>query len=103
MPLFTIQVTKVFDKDAIDCGRPTPLGNPFVMRSEQDRDLVCDQYEEWFNNKIEQKDQAVLNQLRGLFVLGKQRGHLKIGCYCAPKRCHLDTVARFLRNYAEKG
>jgi hypothetical protein len=72
------------------------------MRSEQDRDLVCDQYEEWFNNKIAQKDQAVLNQLRSLFVLGKQKGHLKIGCYCAPKRCHLDTVARFLRNYAEK-
>jgi hypothetical protein len=98
-PLFEIKVVKVSDALATNVGRPTPLGNPFIMRKESERDSVCDYYDRWFNDKISDQDPIVLNELRKLWLLGKQQGYLYLGCYCAPRRCHADTIARFLKHY----
>lgn len=98
-PLFEITVTRVAEPGSTNVGRPTVLGNPFPMRKESERDSVCEQYEEWFNNKLSEQDPVVLNELRKLFVIGRQQGYLKLGCYCAPRRCHADTIAKFLKNY----
>lgn len=98
-PLFQIKVVRVTDPLATNVGRPTPLGNPFPMRKESQRDEVCNNYEQWFNDKLSQQDPLVLNELRKLWVLGKQQGYLNLGCYCAPRRCHADTIAKFLKNY----
>lgn len=94
-----IKVTRV-GAHAQNVGRPTALGNPFYMRDESMRDEVCDKYEVWFKAKTEAKDPAVMAQLRSLWSIGKRDGHVNLGCYCAPRRCHADTIARFLRNYA---
>lgn len=51
-----IKVGSKFEKGAYYIGRGSPLGNPFVMGSEDDRDLVCDKYQIWFNGKIKEKD-----------------------------------------------
>lgn len=99
VPLFEIIVTRVSETGSTNVGRPTPLGNPFHMRRESDRDSVCDDYENWFNQKIKDLDPIVLNELRKLFIIGKNQGYLKLGCYCAPRRCHADTIAKFLKNY----
>jgi hypothetical protein len=80
-PLFGIKVVKVSDPSSTNVARPTPLGNPFPMRKESDRDEVCDSYEQWFSDKLSQQDSAVLNELRKLWVLGKQQGYLHLGCY----------------------
>lgn len=98
-PLFEIKVTRVSEPGSTNVGRPTPLGNPFPMKKESDRDLVCEQYEEWFDDKVTRQDPLVMNELRRLFVIGRSQGHLKLGCYCAPRRCHADTIAKFLKNY----
>lgn len=81
-------------------GRGSPLGNPYVMvsGSKSERDLVCDMYEAWFRDRVEQKDPRVMNELRRLYVLAKQ-GDLVLGCFCAPKRCHGETIKRFLESY----
>lgn len=83
-------------------GRPTPLGNPFFMRDESQRDTVCDKYIPWFDTKVKAKDPAVMNELRKLWKIGSQSGVLKLGCYCAPRRCHADTIKRFLDSYQPK-
>lgn len=95
-----ITVTRINSPGAVNVGRPTALGNPYYMANESMRNEVCDKYELWFKNKTEAKDPAVMNQLRTLWRKGKADDVLKLGCYCAPKRCHADTIARFLRNYA---
>ena len=41
----TIKVGKKWDRGAVYVGRPSPLGNPFAMKSEADRDRVCDAYD----------------------------------------------------------
>ena len=98
-PLFEITVTRVKEPGSTNVGRPTVLGNPYTMKKEADRDLVCDQYEKWFDYKVSKQDPLVMSELRRLFIIGKTQGYLKLGCYCAPRRCHADTIAKFLRNY----
>lgn len=82
-------------------GRPSPLGNPFYMADESHRDEVCDKYQVWFDRKVEAKDPAVMRELRRIFRLGRE-GDVKLVCFCAPRRCHADTIARFLNSYADR-
>lgn len=79
-------------------GRPSPLGNPFYMANESMRDEVCDKYQEWFDRKVEQEDPAVIDELRRIYALHK-KGPVRLICYCAPKRCHADTIAQFLNQH----
>lgn len=65
--------------------RMTPFGNRFVIGPDGDRDEVCDKHEAW----IEGDDQLALRQrvrreLRGFHLV----------CWCAPLRCHADTLLR---------
>ena len=77
-------------------GRPTPLGNPFYMRDESMRDAVCDNYAQWFEEKLRRKDPAVMRQLGILRKALERDGKITLGCYCAPRRCHADTIATYL-------
>ena len=93
-----ITVGKKWDKDAIYIGRGSPLGNPFVMHTEDDRDTVCDKYEEWFNKQVQEENKEVLRELRRIYLLAK-RQDVVLGCYCSPKRCHGETIKKFLDKY----
>lgn len=92
-------VGRVKDKEAEYIGRGSPLGNPFRMNSESERDQVCDMYEAWFKRKVEENDTRVMNELRRLWRIHQATGTLTLGCYCAPKRCHGLTIKRFLEQF----
>lgn len=79
-------------------GRGSPLGNPFVMKHEGMRDAVCELYEIWFAEQVAHNNQRVLNELRRLYKIAAQ-GDLVLGCFCAPKRCHGETIKRFLEGH----
>jgi hypothetical protein len=87
------------DKDSsiIYIGRGTPVGNPFKMYNGADRDRVCDNYNIWFYNQIKHKNEAVIKFLDNLKKFHKL-GDLYLRCYCAPKRCHGDTIKSYLKN-----
>lgn len=94
---FEITVVRMLgNRDAVRCDRRTVLGNPFRMESEDDRDEVCDNYEEYFHEKLHSTDLEFTNFLCDLIEITIDQGYIKLGCHCAPKRCHLDTVKRFL-------
>lgn len=79
--------------------RGTPLGNPFRMYSESDRDLVCARYEAYLARKIQNPASPVTRELRRLFNL-YCRGHdLALACWCAPKRCHAESVCQALLDW----
>lgn len=90
-----ITVGKKWDKGAQYIGRGSPLGNPFVMTSEADRNLVCDQYEAWFQERVKANDPKVVAALSRLQRLAVD-GDLVLGCFCAPKRCHGETIKAWL-------
>jgi hypothetical protein len=99
---FSVEVVRKGAKDAAYVGRPTPLGNPYVLKREEDRDAVCDAYERWFSAKIEQKDPAIVEALRALYARALASGHLRLACFCAPRRCHAETIARWLLSDAQE-
>lgn len=96
-----IRIGRVREKGAISVARPTPLGNPFVMRTEADRIHVCLSYEIWLNEKIEHKHFKVIEALFKLLVLSKERD-ITLGCYCAPKACHAESIKRVLEERADE-
>lgn len=72
-------------KDTYDIyiGRGSKWGNPFPMNgySDEERNRVCNEYEKyfWTTDLIN-----YLHELRGK----------RLGCYCKPKRCHGDFLAK---------
>lgn len=72
------------------------LGNKFFMQSEADRDRVCDLYKAWFTEQVKCKNELVLNELRRIYRIYKKYGKLRLFCWCAPKRCHAETIKEFL-------
>ena len=122
------------------CDGTTPLGNPYVMGSEADRDAVCDAFELLFSDEVvgpwgESAFPAANGSVSDLggcdeivSQLGKTVGFegevggwdpvsarrkldrlhamtadgpIAICCHCAPLRCHLDIVARYLMSRHE--
>ena len=101
----------------VRCDRSSVLGNPFQLRSEEERDMVCQQYKLWLWANIKQEADAVVHLGRwkreGLAIassfkhptsrqvtreldlmvtfcrLGK---NIRLLCWCAPKRCHADGI-----------
>jgi hypothetical protein len=44
-------------------------------------------------------DEVFVNELRRLYKIYQQYGKLELFCWCAPKRCHAETIKRFLEKY----
>jgi hypothetical protein len=85
--------------DAFPIHRGFPLGNPFPMNGDESlRDEVCDQYEEYFWDKVNNNDRVIMTELARATAKAYEQGYIKLGCYCAPKRCHGLPVARFLNS-----
>lgn len=71
--------------------RQSVLGNPFIMRSESERDKVCDEYEEYFYRRL--KDCATMRRVINCY---KEYGKLRLFCWCSPKRCHAETIRDYI-------
>lgn len=92
-------ITVVHCKKVPDCHpiyRGFPLGNPFPMREESERDKVCDDFEAYFRKKIAQRDPVIMGELARVVEKAFMNGGVKLGCYCAPRRCHGNTIKSFL-------
>lgn len=63
-------------------GRPSKWGNPFKMDSKATRDQIVAKYEAW-----------LLTQPHLLAALPELKGK-RLGCWCAPRLCHGDVLAR---------
>lgn len=81
----------------IRCDRKTVLGNPFYMSHESQRIEVCNKFEDYLptayqtNPKVRSEiTNIVLHVGAGLDVL--------LQCWCAPKRCHCDSIKSFVLN-----
>lgn len=90
----------------IKVDRTTPVGNPFVMHKECERDKVCEQYEEYFKSKMlnsKDKQDEFVNYMRKVYLAAKkaQRNNFTVclGCWCYPKRCHATTIKEYLEQF----
>jgi uncharacterized protein DUF4326 len=77
-------------------GRPTILGNPFKIGEDGTREEVIAKYETYFRERIS-KDE------RFRVAVEKLRGREILVCWCAPKPCHADVIARYLHESSDSG
>ena len=82
------------------CARPSPLGNPYRMmeNTPKYRDTVCRLYEIWLNEKISEQDKEVVKEFEKLDKIYQDTGELTLLCWCAPLRCHCETIRRHLEH-----
>jgi len=86
----------------IYCGRGSPLGNPYRMKGPYDRDRVCDEYEKYFDHCVKViGDKGMVNQLNKIATLAN-KGDVNIVCFCAPKRCHCETIKRHVEEQMQE-
>lgn len=85
------------------CGRGSVLGNPFKMQTAADRDTVCDSYERYLMGQVVIGNPGIIAELHRIARL-TETGDVSLVCFCAPKRCHCETIKRhvetILENYA---
>jgi len=72
-------------------------GNPFWMADESKRNLVCNQYQEYFKTKILTNPilKGGLDRLKERHAKGI---NIALICFCAPRRCHADTIKEYLES-----
>ena len=84
----------------IYCGRSRslnsgPFGNPFIIGKDGNRDQVCDQFEEYLNTRTD--DHPLIRELQKLYELIKETDNtVVLRCYCSPKRCHAESIKKWL-------
>lgn len=84
------------DEHTFFCGRPSPLGNPYPMESEEDRDRVISEYKIWIENQLERGNQRIMNSLLEIVNHHKKHGHVNLQCYCYPSNCHCGVIRDIL-------
>lgn len=75
--------------------RSSPLGNPFIMEDESQRDSVCDLYEKWLYRQINHEIEKICNELNRIAELAKTQD-IRLMCWCSPKRCHAETIKEYI-------
>jgi len=68
---------------SIYIGRGSPYGNPFPITKTDDRDAVCDKFEQLVESSTELKAKFI-SELKNKDLV----------CFCAPKRCHGDYLLK---------
>lgn len=71
--------------------RASMFGNPFRLNQHGNRDEVCDKYQAYFDDRVE-NDPVFVDRVL------KLRGRV-LGCWCKPDRCHGDTIMKFLEEH----
>lgn len=111
--------------DVVKVDRSTALGNPFWMKDESQRDLVCEAqrlhlwelHKSGFREDPRKLAVAIVSKpdFSGLsvsqnyrwkayevkesmnYLIQSKEGRVqKLGCHCAPRRCHGHTEARYI-------
>ena len=72
---------------SIYVGRPSVLGNPFIIGRDGDREEVIRQYRCWLWDELQRGTGPVREELQRLCALARQ-DDLALSCWCYPLPCH---------------
>lgn len=97
--IFNMYIIKPSEPYDIKVDRSSPLGNPFSLKFEKDRDIVCDNYHKLFYKRLNSSPEEykkVKNELQRLKEIYQKYNVLNLYCWCRPKRCHAETIKEYL-------
>ena len=72
-------------------GRPSALGNPFLVGRDGTREDVIARYRRWLRAQW-RRGGAVRQELERLAAKYRRDGQLTLLCWCAPLPCHADVM-----------
>ena len=75
-------------------GRPSPLGNPFVIGRDGDREEVIRKYREYLREAIRDNDK-IKAEFERIYQLSR-KGDVVLICWCAPEKCHGDVIKEMI-------
>ena len=86
--------------------RVCALGNPFFMENDVEREKACDKYKVWFDLMVDplnmcSQAKRFRAELAKLLHVYKECRVLKLYCWCAPKRCHAETIRDWLIQHSK--
>lgn len=95
------------DYTPVYIGRGSKLGNPYPIDEYNSREFVCDKYEalirkEWVEAMAGNEPSKRINELICLTNRVKAGEKIALQCFCKPKQCHGDFLAKILNWYASK-
>jgi len=71
-------------------GRPSPLGNPFVIGKDGTRDQVIEKYRHWLYGKMTKP--GIIGDAKIMRALAALNEDSVLICWCAPRACHGSVV-----------
>ncbi len=74
--------------------RTTKYGNPFTITKVQTRDTVCDSFHEYMEGLLSSGDK----RFAPLLEIATKYGKIGLFCWCAPKRCHAETLRKYIED-----
>lgn len=77
-------------------GRPGEWGNPFTIGKDGDRTEVISKYEKWIERKL-----IDIPGFRS-YIIRELKGKV-LGCWCHPKKCHGDVLAKICDREVDNG
>jgi Domain of unknown function (DUF4326) len=81
-------------------GRPSPLGNPFVIGRDGDRAEIIRKYERWLIDRIFVASITPQKLAFLSLVDAYERGEaLNLECHCAPLPCHGDVIKKLILDW----
>jgi hypothetical protein len=72
-------------------GRPSSLGNPFVIGKDGNREEVINKYKAWISGQMKSNNR-IKNALAYIVKRVKDGDAISLVCYCAPQLCHGDII-----------
>ena len=100
-----LNVESPIESYQIRVDRASILGNPYKMKNKNDdkeRDEVCDKYEQYFIEQIKKGNELFAKEFLRLIEIFKKYNKLELFCWCAPKRCHAETLKKYIEIYLNK-
>lgn len=76
-------------------GRPSSLGNPYVIGEDGDRGEVIAKYETWLSDQYP-RNTKVRQSIDEIYHLYKSGIDVNLCCWCAPAKCHGDVIKKFV-------
>ena len=110
----SVQIINLRTRQPYDfrCDRRSPVGNPYIMDNESERDLVCEEYWELFSQIMTDTSLNDNDKAQGMWATVKEfrdyihrieqhyatHGTVTLACWCSPKQCHCETIREWLIN-----
>lgn len=85
-------------------GRGSPLGNPYTHLDLEttrasfqtaSREESINLFENYINEKINQKDQIICDELNRIYLQAKEN-NVYLVCSCRPKSCHGNIIKKII-------